>query len=330
MISPKRANEEVLSMAITTTCPGCTAIFRLPDELAGKTVRCQKCERMFVVPLPTVGQGLAIARETEVDAPHEIVEEVVPIRDEADAPPPIEAPVAETTQGEPVIEGKPNAPLATAPTPIVPVPIGNGPEQSPSRFWAVVSLALFLFGVGATGAFAAIWVATHVTSPQVVLVPSLKAAHRMPVPIRGGKDFIPIFDGKKIWFKDGNVEGRTDNRKRLVRYLVVWNEQGRYEETHLLTANDPLELSAPGRGPYKEYYVDMFKGQKYRIEMKSHFSTPMVIVSDAQGMQLAHQTGINGVSIDFTPDQSASYRIRAIAGRPSSFGQYSIKIVELP
>ena len=39
-------------MSINTTCPGCKSLFRLPEELAGKTVRCQKCAQLFVVPGP--------------------------------------------------------------------------------------------------------------------------------------------------------------------------------------------------------------------------------------------------------------------------------------
>ena len=30
-------------MAITTSCPKCNAQFRLPDDLAGKQVRCEQC-----------------------------------------------------------------------------------------------------------------------------------------------------------------------------------------------------------------------------------------------------------------------------------------------
>src|SRR5262245_20421964 len=37
-------------MPISTTCPSCSAIFRLPDELAGRKVKCQKCDQLFVVP----------------------------------------------------------------------------------------------------------------------------------------------------------------------------------------------------------------------------------------------------------------------------------------
>src|SRR5687767_4726395 len=38
-------------MAILTSCPGCSARFRLEDHLAGKKVRCQKCSHIFRAPL---------------------------------------------------------------------------------------------------------------------------------------------------------------------------------------------------------------------------------------------------------------------------------------
>lgn len=39
-------------MPIATKCPGCKALFRLADEMAGKKVRCQKCGQLFAVPKP--------------------------------------------------------------------------------------------------------------------------------------------------------------------------------------------------------------------------------------------------------------------------------------
>src|SRR5207253_9883860 len=42
--------EETQAMPISTTCPSCKAIFRLSEALAGKKVKCQKCQNLFVVP----------------------------------------------------------------------------------------------------------------------------------------------------------------------------------------------------------------------------------------------------------------------------------------
>lgn len=35
---------------ISFSCPGCQATFKLPDEMAGKTARCSKCNHRFTVP----------------------------------------------------------------------------------------------------------------------------------------------------------------------------------------------------------------------------------------------------------------------------------------
>src|ERR1700730_13772908 len=37
-------------MPISTYCVSCRSLIRLPDELAGKQVRCQKCNQLFIVP----------------------------------------------------------------------------------------------------------------------------------------------------------------------------------------------------------------------------------------------------------------------------------------
>src|SRR5262245_19372299 len=37
-------------MPISTNCPKCAALFRLPDELAGRRVKCQRCGQIFQAP----------------------------------------------------------------------------------------------------------------------------------------------------------------------------------------------------------------------------------------------------------------------------------------
>src|SRR5262249_16668428 len=46
----EKAREEISPMPIATSCPNCKVLFRLADELAGKKVKCQKCQSLFVVP----------------------------------------------------------------------------------------------------------------------------------------------------------------------------------------------------------------------------------------------------------------------------------------
>jgi len=52
---------------ISFCCPGCRATFKLPDELAGKTARCSKCDQRFTVPAtagPAAETGQMAAAET--------------------------------------------------------------------------------------------------------------------------------------------------------------------------------------------------------------------------------------------------------------------------
>src|SRR5262245_54228895 len=49
---------------ISFCCPGCQATFKLPDELAGKTARCSKCDHKFTVPAVASGSGTPAAATT--------------------------------------------------------------------------------------------------------------------------------------------------------------------------------------------------------------------------------------------------------------------------
>ena len=73
-------------MAISTLCPGCQSLFRLPDEFAGKQVRCQKCSRLLMVP------GVLIAPPKAAPKPAPRPE---PVPAAASAPPPAAPPPPE-------------------------------------------------------------------------------------------------------------------------------------------------------------------------------------------------------------------------------------------
>src|SRR5262245_62160678 len=45
--------EEDLSMSIPAVCPTCQSSVKLVDHLAGKKVRCKKCQEVFLVPQAT-------------------------------------------------------------------------------------------------------------------------------------------------------------------------------------------------------------------------------------------------------------------------------------
>jgi predicted Zn finger-like uncharacterized protein len=56
-------------MAITLTCPQCTSQLRVGDELAGKKIKCPKCDAITRAPVP---ESAAITAETPPAEPEEI------------------------------------------------------------------------------------------------------------------------------------------------------------------------------------------------------------------------------------------------------------------
>src|SRR5436309_14819622 len=100
-------------MAISTLCTGCRSLLRLPDELAGKQVRCQKCNQLFMVPGLLAIQP-AKSPPTPPPAP----------------PPAVSAPPPPTIrQSMPAADGLPPVVLVEVPVKAVPPPV---PEECPA------------------------------------------------------------------------------------------------------------------------------------------------------------------------------------------------------
>jgi predicted Zn finger-like uncharacterized protein len=55
-------------MPLTVQCSGCSRQFRVPDETAGKKVKCPKCQTVFIVPTPAAADHGAW-QPAETDAP---------------------------------------------------------------------------------------------------------------------------------------------------------------------------------------------------------------------------------------------------------------------
>jgi hypothetical protein len=131
-------------MAISTLCPGCQSLFRLPDELAGKQVRCQKCNRLLMVP----GILRAPAKTAPKAAPRPEPEPLAAsaaapaVESPPPLPSPLPAPVAPPVVSPPALDGLPGTvlvevPVKPAPPPLVeanaPVGAGNGvPQKMPA------------------------------------------------------------------------------------------------------------------------------------------------------------------------------------------------------
>jgi hypothetical protein len=114
-------------MAISTICTGCSTLFHLPDELAGKHVRCPKCQRMLMVP------GVLAAPEKPIKPV--ILPEPAPASRLAPPPPPVTQPPPVAASAPPVSaapppasipsEGVPGVVLVEVPVKPVPPPIAE-------------------------------------------------------------------------------------------------------------------------------------------------------------------------------------------------------------
>ena len=249
-------------MPITTTCPGCKALFRLPEELAGKPVRCQKCAQMFTVPMPLSGLS-APAVEAPVLAPPTAPVEALATLPKDDVILAALAPEA-PPQDDVVLAtlAEPSEPEAgTKP----PLPSKRPPLERPiSVAWTLALLALFLVALLATGGLASIWVATHLAPPlRLTAAPMLNAKRDFP------------FDNKR---EDGPVFMNKDDLNPVLENFgqKVTPEPLDFGFDGRLTVNGRTQ-EAPGfnhgkwnqDGPYRLYRVRLTEGVRYNFLLSS-------------------------------------------------------------
>jgi hypothetical protein len=291
-------------MAISTLCPGCQSLFRFPDELAGKPVRCQKCGRPLMVPgvlvsapppVPPPAPKRAPRSEPVPPAPPAVTISQPP---RAEQPPPaesvpsvvlVEVPVKPAPPPLPE-DGEPAAPRQAEPpapprrvTPSTPPPLMGGRERprrvnrsrNPKSTLAGVALALMaLLFVGLLGASGITWLVTAISGARPGFV-----QQKQPQP------FI-IFGGP-----GGNLGGGAPNGPFLnpgppgpkfddTRAIKVELKNGAFHGRTLLTDGDPRDQAprvAENIGgppvpvpplPCKAFLVELEKGKKYTFEYK--------------------------------------------------------------
>src|SRR5436309_2730917 len=120
-------------MSISTTCPNCSAFFRLGDDLAGKTVKCQACASMFVVPAGDA-TGMQAGMLVSIGAP----------------PPPAPPVVLKAADDEGIQEGR-SAPPPPPPRSEGPEPRRRDRERAPVKSGS--SALQWVLGLGALGLF---------------------------------------------------------------------------------------------------------------------------------------------------------------------------------
>ncbi|HZZ80210.1 MAG TPA: zinc-ribbon domain-containing protein [Gemmataceae bacterium] len=170
-------------MPLPAICPGCQASFRLPETLAGKKVRCQKCSHVFEVPalteapvpgpivaLPPPTPPMSLSLDTEPSAPS------VPAPVTPPAPEIIEANLV-ALPAQPIIEAtlvqSPPRKSKGKPALNAPRPPANVAPPTTTTAWAVAILAFCVIGFALVASLAAAWIVLHLDKNSQKSVASL-------------------------------------------------------------------------------------------------------------------------------------------------------------
>jgi predicted Zn finger-like uncharacterized protein len=303
-------------MPIATTCPKCQALFRLPDELAGRTVKCQKCAALFVAPsagADTTMPGMPV----ELDAEPALEEAPVsaagaaPLHGIGPPPLPTDSPKPTPWDDDPIEEGRDTDSPRKAPpaTPKNADPVERAPRprrtEKPKAGSSKLGLVLGIVGflllafivcAGATG----IWYAVS-NDRQKKLAPIAKKGAFKDVrkdelkfggfdnPVANDGRILdrPPFDG----FKDGKLpEPPPPGPPGSI--LVKFGPDGAYEDRNQLTLKDPLNKDGYR---HKLYVVRLEAGYTYQFDMKSSDPDkldPYLILRDDKGVFIAQNDDI--------------------------------------
>ena len=246
-------------MPITTTCPGCKARFRLPEELAGKQVRCQKCAQMFTVPMALAG----------LSAPAIAAPEEAPIPAAADTPPPQDDVIlAALAPDEPPAEEVILAPLAEPKAAAKPAPA----ERPVSLAWTMALLAFFLVAMLTTSAFASIWVATHLSPPlRVTALPPLNVKQDFPFDQERKDERVFIDKARdRDWdFKDKD-RAFKEFGPQVTPEPIAFGFDGKASVNSRTQTPPGFDHGKWDRqGPYRLYRIRLTKGVTYNFLLNS-------------------------------------------------------------
>jgi predicted Zn finger-like uncharacterized protein len=334
-------------MPIATRCPNCRAPFRLGDEMAGKKVKCQKCQSIFVVPnadeVAAPAAGASSSKKPTIDM--ELDLQTRPDQAKVAARPPDD----EGSDGIMVDDAEPARPSGKKPPP---PPSGKKPPAKPpakarpmprdSGFsMAMMALMVLLVGgglfscVGCVGALGWWFYADSPLKPNPGPIAAADKAGdakkdrdkqadgnkdrdkiNLEKKVDGNKDRIP-FDGKKI--EGPPFDGFKNEDKKLPPtpppggINVVFGPDGSYRSENVLSQFDPVNQFGKR---HKLYVVQMEAGQTYQIDLVTRsdgYDPYLHLVDDAN--QLVAQDddggGFPNARIVYRAPRAARYRIHA-------------------
>lgn len=332
-------------MPIATTCPTCQALFRLPDELAGRKVKCQKCAALFVA--PNAGSDATMPSTPVVVGEVEPAAEMAQASVAVAAPPPVIA-------LPPLLMDAPSPPARNdaaaeddrngdGPRKRPPMPGKNPdddrssrgrraekPKPASSKVGIVLGiLGLILLAFVTCGVATGIW---HVlnSDKDKKAVPIAKDIRKkefknppifnnQPFPNDGFNGIVqnrPDFDG----FKDGELpEPPPEGPPGSIR--IIFGPDGKFRDANKITLDDPQNFT---KTRHKLYIVRLEVGYTYQFDMTSrdHLALdPFLILRDDKGTWKADNDDIlQGQQRDsrliYTPVDSGIYHLEATYWQP--------------
>jgi predicted Zn finger-like uncharacterized protein len=292
-----------MTMAITTTCPNCKARFRLAEELAGKKVRCQKCEGIFEVPIFDGSMGTPTAPPTSsepIEAP------AAPVSAVTIAPPPM--PVA--VSAPPIEAAEQEAPRRDD-YDDEPPPINTSGARRPPRLSqrapaakAGSGMTAVLLVIAGLAAFSCI------ICGGVGIAVLVTRSNRANPPLVN-KQLPPI-----------NNPPQPQGPANPINVNLGPNGQFRHESQ--LTNLDPF--NADGHR-HKLYVVQLEANRTYQIDMMSNQIDSYLILFDDTGVIVDEnddivQAKILDARLIYTPKRTGTYRIHATHCPPAQNLQF--------
>jgi predicted Zn finger-like uncharacterized protein len=318
----RKAREEISPMPIATSCPNCKALFRLADEMAGKKVKCKKCQSLFVVPKSDAAMTMPGVLASANNKPAQ--EQAQPTLTATSPPPPIPLP--------PMPVNPPDAPAQAEVDDRIEEGAGKPPpvskrsrdgERSAPRSHremaqsssSMLPVLLALLGLGA---FACIGCS------GAALVWHFAAAKR---PGPGKKDFaakdkkddVVKIGGQKEMKRDGFDDKKQNPPPPGPAIAVNFGPDGSFRQNNQLTNLDPVKFDPVHRENkrHKRYVVRLEANSTYQIDLISNDFDAFLYLVDETGQVVAWDDdnggGINNLDarIIHTPLRSGAFHIEA-------------------
>lgn len=311
-------------MPIATSCPSCKALFRLADEMAGKKVKCQKCQSLFVVPksdaMMTMPGILALGGNKPAQ------EQTEPAPTASSPPPPMPLPPmpvnppdgpAKAEEDDRIEEGTgKTSPVSKRSRDDERSAPRSRREKAQSGSGMVPVLALLGLGafacIACSGA-AAIWHFAAAKRPE---------PHKKDIAAKEKKDGAVKIDGQKDMKENGPLGGFKGKKKDPPpgpAIAVNFGPDGSFRQDSRLTQLDPVKFNPVHRQDkrHKLYVVRLEANRTYQIDLTSNDFDAFLYLIDDTGQVVAWDDdsggGINNLDarIIHTPVRSGAFHIEA-------------------